>query len=111
MARAKSPARRRGRTLSANTLKVWRLVRDEGGWWSQPELVEALGLPSHEVCNARYNLMRNDFVAARRPDQTVPRLGQRKTTCLIGVTPACRVPNGETLTPVLPASVPGAATP
>lgn len=111
MARVKSPALRRGRRLSPTTMKVWRLVRDEGGWWSLPELAEALGLPSHEVCNARYNLLRNDFVAARRPDQTVPRLGQKKTTCLIGVTLACQVPNGETLTPALPARVQGGANP
>jgi len=94
-----SPALRRGRKLLPETMRVWLLVRDEGGWWSQGELVEALGMSPAEVSKARLSLMKHDYVASRKQDLKSPRPGHRRSALLIGVTKACRVPNGETLMP------------
>lgn len=108
---AQAPVLRRGRKLLPDTMRVWRFVRDAGGWWTQSELVDALSMPACDVCKARHSLMRHDYVASRKQNMRSPRPGQRRDALLIGVTRACRVPNGETLAPAPLTVLQGGATP
>lgn len=84
--------------LSPTALRIWRYMRDEGGWWRPAEVAGALRLDSDcqmanaaatkamQALEARRNVLRHaGHVDPRRPQY--------------GVTARCTPPDWETLTP------------
>lgn len=79
------------KTLPERSLRVWRLVRDEGGWWTKQELCERLEITPSELGNIPASLLRAGHCVRR----------DLPSGRAMGVTAACVAPKGETLEPAL----------
>ena len=72
-------------------LRLWTLVRDEGGWWTSSELAVRLMAPRESVQKYVRSLVRHQYLAERLH----PVNGLRR----VGVTALCCPPRGESMEP------------
>lgn len=79
------------KALQPRSLRVWKLVRDEGGWWTREELCERLQLSPSELMPIAASLLRLGYCVRR----------DLPSGRAMGVTLACVAPAGETLEPAL----------
>lgn len=80
--------------LSAQALAVWRLLRDEGGYWTAGEVAERL-LPDDTPAAGARTAARWLF-ALRYRKSVVTRSGEHRVAAY-GVTLRCTVPEGESM--------------
>ena len=85
------PKKRYGKALAQTSLRLWKLVRDEGGWWTVSELALSLRWPDDRVRMCARNLLRHQYLVLR----VQPVTGLRR----VGVTAFCYPPKGEFLEP------------
>lgn len=85
------PKKRYGKRMSEQALRIWKKVRDEGGWWSVSELAAELGLDRESVRDSTRNLLRYRYLKQRTNTLT--------GLVTVGVTAFCYPPKGESLEP------------
>lgn len=85
------PASSAGKPLPDLYQRVWRRVRDEGGWWTASELSRERGIPMDVVLDC----MRDLVVLKHFAQRTNKATGLQR----IGVTQFCTPPMGEQLEP------------
>lgn len=83
--------KRYGKRMTDKALRIWKKVRDEGGWWTGSEMALYLGMDAEEVRSAMRNMVDNHYLALR----VHPVNGLRR----VGVTHFCYPPKGESLEP------------
>ena len=83
--------KRYGKGLCERSIKVWKRVRDEGGWWTASELALQMGLDTEEVRASMRNMVNNQYLAER--------VNTKNQLRRVGVTSFCYPPKGETLEP------------
>lgn len=83
------------RTLSPEALAAWRVLRDEGGWWTVRELAERL-CPDLAIGPAAMRASR--WISSLEGRHHVA-LRQGSLAMRYGVTAACKPPPGESLLP------------